>query len=491
MIRQQLAALLVAAALLPAFAPVAVAENNTISSFRVIASPFTSDDVSTRHAAGIRLTMARGAIVTLTIDQPGGAVVRRLASGDQLAAGNYSWAWAGADDGGALMPDGDYVAHLVVQNGLGSDSRTRSLRKGMPPIYPANPGAITILINPGHGGINTGAATKKVTEKFLNLDIGLRLQRLLVAAGVNVVMTRTTDVHIPDPEFDVNGDGVIGPTKPGGDDWDGLAYRIDMGNEARADLHIFNHNNGAGCRCRRGTMTFTGLQRSWTPEGTAFATYVQAQQINQLDTFRSDTYYPIDWGVRNGRAFYTLSPYSLTVPTPPLEPRPALQPTVLTESLYVSDPIERGLLMQPIAREAIAIGMYLGIRDYLATRDYGIRYSVVDAPATVPVNGAADYQLQVTNTGNQTSSGWKLQLHSVPAVPFYDGSEAIGDLMGSVAIPDGLAPGQTTTLTVHAVAPPASGGWLVKGDVFIGGAERPYLSQRGVVALQVPLTTEP
>ncbi len=490
MIRQQLAAVFLATALLPALAPVAVAANNTISSFRVIASPFTSDDVSTRHAAGIRLTMARGASVTLTIDQPGGAVVRRLASGDQLAAGNYSWAWAGADDDGALMPDGDYVAHLVVDNGLGSDSRTRPLRKGMPPIYPANPGAITILINPGHGGMNTGAATKKVTEKFLNLDIGLRLQRLLVAAGINVVMTRTTDVHIPDPEFDVNGDGVVGPP-PHQDDWDGLAYRIDMGNEARADLHIFNHNNGAGCRCRRGTMTFTGLQRSWTPEGVAFATDVQAQQINQLDTFRSDTYYPIDWGVRNGKAYYTLRPYSMVVPGPPLEPRPALQPTILTESLYVSDPIERGLLMQPIAREAIAIGMYLGIRDYLANRDYGIRYSLVDGPADLAAGAPADYQVQVTNTGNLTSAGWQLQLHSVVAVPFYDGSGAVGDLMGSVDIPDGLAPGQTTTLTVHGTSPPTAGDWLVKGDVFIGGVDRPYLSQRGVVAIQVPLTTEP
>ena len=329
---------------------------------------------------------------------------------------------------------------------------------------------------------------QSMTQALTGREVGLRLRRLLVAAGVNVVMTRETDVHVPEPEFDVNGDGVIGPTKPGGDDWDGLAYRIDLGNIARADVHIFNHNNGSRDSNRRGTETYTGMARSWTPEGIAFATAVQAGQIAQLDTFRSATYYPRDFGVKNGRRFYTLSPYDVI--EPPLEPRPALQPTVLTESLFCSNPVERNLLMMEAVREAIAIGMYLGIRDYLATRAYGIRYSLVDGPTDVAPGGSADYQVQVTNTGNLPSAGWQLQLHSVPAVPFYDGSEAIGDLMGSVAIPDGLAPGASTTLTVNATAPATTGAWLVKADVWMGAADRPYLSQRGVVSLQIPLTTQ-
>ena len=129
-------------------------------------------------------------------------------------------------------------------------------------------------------------------------------------------------------------------------------------------------------------------------------------------------------------------------------------------------------------------GMYLGLRDYFATRDYGIRYSLVSAPGTASANGAADYQIQLTNTGNQTSSGWQLQLHSVPAVPFYDGSEATGDLIGSVDIPDGLAPGQTTTLIVHAVAPPTRPvrGWsrltclsaVLIGRTYLSAESSPY-----------------
>ena len=490
MIRRQLAALLVAAALLPVFAPVAAAANGTISSFRVIASPFTSDAVSTRHAAGIRLTLASSATVTLTIEQPGGAPVRRLANHVLMAAGGHGWKWAGRTDAGVLAPNGDYVAHIIVSSGPGTDERALPLRKGMPPVYPANPGAITVLINPGHGGLRAGAVSKKLLEKDANLDIGLRLRRLLLAAGVNVVMTRTTDTSINLPPADVNGDGIIG-RPPGGDDWDELQARVDIGNEARADVHIFNHNNGAGCRCIRYTETFTGMQRTWTPEGIALANYVQSAQIAQLDTFTSATWAPIDHGVQDGAKYFTLSPYTL-VTMPRRIPRPTLQPALLTESLFVSDPLDNALLRQPAVREAIAIAIYQGIAEYLATRDYGIRYELVDAPSEVAAGGPADYQVRLTNTGNLPSSGWQLQLHSVAAVPLYDGSDDIGDPMGAVAIPDGLAPGASTTLTIHATAPPSAGAWLAKADVYIGGASpRPYLSQHGVVALQVPFTTDP
>jgi N-acetylmuramoyl-L-alanine amidase len=485
-------ALALALAVLGGGAPSSVvATSSVIGDFRVVASPFTSDAVSTRHKARIRVELLQSAQVTLTIEQPGGALVKTLVTAKPLAAGKYKWSWAGRGNDDTFAPDGDYVVDLVVTGSFGSEQQTAPVRKGLPPIYPANPGAITVLINPGHGGNKSGAVHGTVYEKNLNLDIGLRLRRLLQAAGINVVMTRDTDTHVPIPEFDVNGDGVVGPTKPGGDDWDGLAYRIDMGNEARADLHIFNHNNGSRDHSARGTETFVGKTQDWAPEAMTFATDVQSESVAQLEAFTSTAYYPIDGHVLDGKNYYTLRGYSLAVPDPPLEPRPALQPTIMTESLFVSNDAERAILLRPNGREAIAIAMYLGIRDYLATRDYGIRYTLLEGPSDVATGAPSDYQVELTNTGNQTSAGWQLQLHSVAAVPFYDGSGQIGDLMGAVDIPDGLLPGQSVTLTVHATAPPSAGAWLAKGDVFIGGADRPYLSQRGVVAIQVPLTTEP
>jgi N-acetylmuramoyl-L-alanine amidase len=351
---------------------------------------------------------------------------------------------------------------------------------GLPPIYPANPGAITVVINPGHGGRFIGAVGNGLLEKNVNLDIGLRLRQLLLDAGVNVVMTRTTDTAVNKPRVDVNGDGYVGPTP------DELAARVDIANLARADVHIFNHFNGARCGCARGSKTYTGGKRVFGPENVAFATLIQSELIHELDRFRSATYYPIDRGVKTRAFYYTLSDYA-----PPLWPRPSLMPTVLTETLYISDPVEAALLHRDEVRQAIAEGMYLGIADYLAARLYGIRYELLEAPGRLPVSSTADYRLRVTNTGNLPSAGWQLQLHSVPAVPRYDGSGATGKLLGSADIPDGLAPGATTEVTVHATAPATAGQWLVKADTFIGGAERPFLSQRGVVALQVPLTTDP
>ncbi|MEP7158967.1 MAG: N-acetylmuramoyl-L-alanine amidase [Chloroflexota bacterium] len=488
MTRRLLAALLAVALLALAWAPAATAANDTIAAFRVIASPFTSDDVSTRHAAGIRLKLSRRARVTITIEQTGGAIVRHVASGGSLAKGGHRWSWKGRNDAGAFVPDGNYLAHLVVTNSLGTDSRTLPVRKGMPPIFPANPGAITVLVNPGHGASYNGAISQGLYEKEVNLSVGLRLRRLLEAAGVNVVMTRTTDTHVNLPQVDVNGDGLTGPKKPGGQDFDELAARIDIGNEARADIHVFNHNNAAGCKCIRGTEVFTGYESPWAPEGIDLATFIQQAQLAQLDTFRSSSYYPLDRGVKPGD-YYTVSPYNLNAADPPLLPRPTLMATVLTETLFVNDPIERELLRRSDVREAIAIALYLGIADYFAARDFGIRYELVSGPTALAPNGTADYRLRVTNTGNLTSSGWQLRLGSVAGVPHYDGSGAIGDLMGSAVIPNGLAPGASTEIVVHATAPSSVGEWLVKADVSIGGSDRPYLSERGVVPLQLPLTT--
>jgi N-acetylmuramoyl-L-alanine amidase len=55
----------------------------------------------------------------------------------------------------------------------------------------------TVVIDPGHGGKDSGAARNHLQEKNLVLDVALRLQPKLQAAGFKTVMTRTTDVFIP------------------------------------------------------------------------------------------------------------------------------------------------------------------------------------------------------------------------------------------------------------------------------------------------------
>ena len=55
-----------------------------------------------------------------------------------------------------------------------------------------------VVIDAGHGGHDPGAQGNGVTESELTLDVALRLSRLLEKQpGVDVVMTRDTDVFIP------------------------------------------------------------------------------------------------------------------------------------------------------------------------------------------------------------------------------------------------------------------------------------------------------
>lgn len=55
-----------------------------------------------------------------------------------------------------------------------------------------------IVLDPGHGGEDSGAVANGVQEKDINLRISLMLRDMLEAAGCQVVMTRDTDVSVYD-----------------------------------------------------------------------------------------------------------------------------------------------------------------------------------------------------------------------------------------------------------------------------------------------------
>lgn len=81
---------------------------------------------------------------------------------------------------------------------------------------------ITIMVDPGHGGAETGAIGPlglKYAEKDMNLDNGFRLKAELEALGAAVLMTRTTDVDLS------------------------LADRLKASKEAKPDMFISVHAN--------------------------------------------------------------------------------------------------------------------------------------------------------------------------------------------------------------------------------------------------------
>jgi N-acetylmuramoyl-L-alanine amidase len=54
----------------------------------------------------------------------------------------------------------------------------------------------TVILDAGHGGHDGGAAWYGLREKRLNLDVAQRVERLLKAKGLRVVMTRRTDTFV-------------------------------------------------------------------------------------------------------------------------------------------------------------------------------------------------------------------------------------------------------------------------------------------------------
>jgi N-acetylmuramoyl-L-alanine amidase len=457
------------AGLLPA---ATASANDTITGLEVTPLYYRSSD-----GADIRLRLRRAARVTVSVHRPNGRLVKTLAEGVRMDAGRRTWRWDGRSGAGKSLLDGRYRVWVRAVNAMGSVRESQLFRKGLPRIFTARPRAIVVAIDPGHGAQYWGAYSKGNREKHFNLDIALRLRTLLRSAGVRVVMTRTTDTAVNSPPVDVNGDGKINRA-------DDLAARIDIANRARADVFVSIHNNASSCSCVRGTEVFSNRKRPYAAESIAFATLLHTEQLRALSEFRSRQYRPVNRGVKSGQ-FYVMTPLD-----PGRRPRPSLMPTLLTESLYVDNDIELGLLQKSAVRQALATSFYVGIANYLNTRDYGIRYRVLrEPPATVARGAKARYVIRVTNTGNRRSSGWVLQLSAVRRVPHYDGSERVGKVIGTKRIPDGLAPGRSVDIRVNAIAPARAGSWLVKAGVVIDAPSRPRLSQRGVVELQMPLRT--
>jgi N-acetylmuramoyl-L-alanine amidase len=92
----------------------------------------------------------------------------------------------------------------------------------------------TIIIDPGHGGIDPGAHGQFSTEAAIALSISLKLGKVLAQELPNskLIFTRTTD------ELPGNPNSVH----------ESLRYRADMANQAKGDLFIAIHCNATGAR---------------------------------------------------------------------------------------------------------------------------------------------------------------------------------------------------------------------------------------------------
>jgi N-acetylmuramoyl-L-alanine amidase len=109
-----------------------------------------------------------------------------------------------------------------------------------PPSAAKTPAAFVVVLDPGHGGTETGAEGKKgaggtpgIYEKDITLDIARRLKALLQGQpGINVLLTREDDALVA------------------------LDDRTALANQNHADLFVSIHVNSAPRRDARGAETY-------------------------------------------------------------------------------------------------------------------------------------------------------------------------------------------------------------------------------------------
>lgn len=200
-----------------------------------------------------------------------------------------------------------------------------------------NGGQRVLVVDPGHGGGNTGAKVhgREIWEKDLTLDWALRIERLLADSDWEVVLTRRNDRELSLPE------------------------RVAIADAHRGDLFISLHFNSSGSGAQ-GLETFcltpAGLPSNLTRgyeddtekafpnneydlENLLLAARMQSSLVNA--TARRDR------GVKRARFMGVL--------------RDQRRPAVLIEGGFLSNPEEAALILQPEFREQLAIAVCEGL----------------------------------------------------------------------------------------------------------------------------------
>ncbi|WP_407539103.1 N-acetylmuramoyl-L-alanine amidase [Deinococcus radiomollis] len=205
------------------------------------------------------------------------------------------------------------------------DGATLVVQARRPPAVPADPAqplaGRTIVIDPGHGGSETGGAGPlRVNEKDIVLAIGLEVAARLKAAGANMVLTRVSDVQVP------------------------IYNRPQLAETLNADLLVSIHANalpdGTDPRTRRGAgVYFTNPQVGPLAQD-ILAAIVGNPVLSALGQPGNDGLHPD-------------ADLALT--------RPSSQISLLVETAYLTDPGNLRSLMSAEGRSAYAEAIAAGI----------------------------------------------------------------------------------------------------------------------------------
>jgi N-acetylmuramoyl-L-alanine amidase len=181
---------------------------------------------------------------------------------------------------------------------------------------PLKKGPLSVVIDPGHGGKDPGAARNGVLEKHLNLTVAKKLKQLLEAKGITVYMTRTTDVFLS------------------------LSQITAFTNRIHPDAFISIHTNASVSPSLNGIETYYN-----TPQSRDLAKQVHGRLISNVGSR--------DGNVRNAR-FYVI--------------RNTRIPAILVETGYLSNSTERQALQDQWRQNVTAESIAQGVMQFLGRR---------------------------------------------------------------------------------------------------------------------------
>lgn len=188
---------------------------------------------------------------------------------------------------------------------------------------------ITVVIDSGHGGNDPGKiAADGTQEKDLNLAIALKLQKYLEAADIKVIMTRTTDEGLYDP--DASNKKV-----------QDMKNRIALMEESNADLVVSIHQNSYSDSAIHGAQVF---YYTTSAASKTLAETLQSILIADLDRTNHRQ-------AKANDSYYLLKKTTL--------------PIVIVECGFLSNPDEAALLKSDSYQEELAWVLHLGILQYI------------------------------------------------------------------------------------------------------------------------------
>jgi N-acetylmuramoyl-L-alanine amidase len=179
-------------------------------------------------------------------------------------------------------------------------------------------GRFRVVIDPGHGGPDPGAVgIGGLRETDVVLDVSLQVARLLQARGVQVLLTRTTEVDVD------------------------LPPRVTLANSSGADVFVSVHANALSME----RPDVNGIETFYFAGGRSQSLAEAIQQ--QLMAISPGT---PDRGARPGRFFVI---------------RRTVMPSALAEMGFVTGEVDAPRLADPAYRRRLAQALAAGILNYL------------------------------------------------------------------------------------------------------------------------------